>query len=179
MKGTIKMKKRKLIVFSLILFLIFFFGIIGLLISMNSIDKQTEKNTTEFMATVTNVETTDTGKNIYVEIYTEEYGDILHISTSVSKKIDMDDINNLQKGQTIIFRIENNMLDQFEKIGFGNIVSLKTSEKEIFSLISYNKYIHDSAFPARIAGIVLISIFLLTSAHCVLLLYKTGDGSMS
>ena len=170
MKGENKMKIKKSIVYPLVLFSIFFFGTSGVLISMNSIDKQTEKNTTEFMATVTNVETTYTGEKIHIEIYTEEYDDTLHISTNVSKKIDMDDINNLKKGQKILFRIQSNMLEQFKNTGFGNIVSLKTSEKEIFSLISYNKYIHDSALPARIAGIVLASMFLLASIYFILLL---------
>ena len=164
------MKKKKLIMVLLILCMISFFGTIGLLISMNSIDKQTEQSTTEFMATVTHVETTYTEKNTYIEVYTEEYGTMLYISTTISRKINIDDITNLQNGQKILFRVENNKLDEFEKAEFVNVVSLKTTEKEIFSLSSYNEYIHESVIPARITGIVLITVFALVSAYCVLLL---------
>ena len=145
----------------------FFLGLIGVLITMNSIDKKTEKNTTEFVATITKVDVTNTGKDVYIEIGTKEYESLLYISTSISERIDMDKINNLQKGQTIFFRIEDNMIEQFGKVYFCNIVSLKTSETEIISLNSYNTYFHDAAFPARVAGIIFAGVFLAVFVYCI------------
>lgn len=145
----------------------FFLGLIGVLITMNSIDKKTEKNTTEFVATITKVDVANTGKDMYVEIGTKEYESLLHISTSISERIDMDNINSLQKGQTIFFRIEDNMVEQFGKVYFCNIVSLRTTETEIISLGSYNTYIHEAAFPARIAGGILAGIFLSVFIYCI------------
>jgi hypothetical protein len=138
---------------------------IGVLFTMRTVDKKTETNTTELMGTIAKVENIDTGESLYIEIYTTEYKCALYISSRVSKAIDKDDINDLKKGQTIFFRVENNNLEDFDTRNFSNIVSLKTTEKEILSLSSYNEYAQNAAFPARITCIVIAFIFGLLAKY--------------
>lgn len=159
---------RPLLLLSIVLFL----GIMSVLIFMAPIDQLTEGNTIELEASITSVEITDTGKNIYVKIYTEEYSDPLYISTAVSKNIDINSVNELQTGQTIIFRIESNMLEQLQGTAFGNIVSLKISDQEVFSLTQYNRYMRAAALPARVTGVVFALILLLIIVCCVLQLKR-------
>jgi hypothetical protein len=61
-------------------------------------------------------------------------------------------------------------IDQFEKMRYIPIVSLRTQEKELVSLSSYNDYMAPQIFMATIAGIAVALIFLLISIHCILLL---------
>ncbi|MBE6727771.1 MAG: hypothetical protein E7562_03885 [Ruminococcaceae bacterium] len=157
------MNKSKINIFLIFVFLFLFVATIGIIISMNNIDKQTKETTTLYTATVSRIEITDTEKNISAEIHTEEYDTSLLISTNICKKIKLDDISNLKSGQTISFRVENIKANQMNKVEFINLISLKTDTKDIFSLEEYNKYIHDSAYPARIASIAMASLFLLIS----------------
>lgn len=162
------MKKSKIIIVIMIVSLLLFVATIGLIISMSEIDKQTEDTTTFYTATVISVDVTNTGENIFAEIHTKEYNTSLHISTNISKNIRMDDVRNLRNGQTIFFGIENIKIGQMNKAEFVNITSLKTDTKDIFSLEEYNKCIHNSAYPTRIASIVMASLFLSISLFCYL-----------
>ena len=157
------MKQQKIrIVFSIV-FLFLFCATIGLIISMSQIDQQTEKTTTACRATISHIEINDTGKEMFVEIHTEEYRSSLLISTNVSKNIKMKEIGELKKGQTISFRMENKNAEQIDKVEFLGIVSLETDKKCIFSLEDYNKYIQESAYPARMASVAMSVIFLFLS----------------
>ena len=160
------MKKSAIVV--MIVSLLLFAATTGILISMSKIDKQTEDTTTFYTATVIGVDITNTGKNISAEIHTNEYNTSLLISVNISKNISMDDVRDLKKGQTIFFGIEKKKARQMNEVEFVNITALKTDTKEILSLEEYNTCIHDSAYPARIAGIVLASAFLFLSLFCYL-----------
>jgi len=89
------MNKSKINIFLIFVFLFLFVATIGIIISMNNIDKQTKETTTLYTATVSRIEITDTEKNISAEIHTEEYDTSLLISTNICKKIKLDDISNL------------------------------------------------------------------------------------
>ena len=128
------MKKLKIETVITIVSLLFFVATIGLIISMSKIDKQTENTTTFYTATVTGVDVTNTGENIFAEIHTKEYKTSLHISSNISKNIRMDDVRNLRNGETIFFGIENTKAQQMNKVEFVNITSLKTDTKDILSL---------------------------------------------
>lgn len=162
------MKKSKIKTIIMIVSLLFFVATIGLIISMSEIDKQTEETTTSYIATVIGVDVINTGENIFAEIHTKEYSTSLHISTNISKSIRMDDVRNLRNGQTIFFRIENIKVPQMNNVEFVNITSLKTDTKDILSLEEYNKCIYHSSYPARIASIVMASLFLSISLFCYL-----------
>lgn len=165
-----KVIKRKLLIFFSILFLFFFFGMISLIIMMNNSEKPSEKNTTEFTATVIYVEMGGTGAEKYGVIYTEEYSSTKLNIFNIKRIGDTNDLQNLQTGQTVFFRINNVWLDQFEEMEFVDIISLRTEEKEIFSLSNYEEYISQQRFAATIVGIVVTLIFLLASIHCAALL---------
>lgn len=164
------MKKRKLIIIPLILSLVIFLAMIVLLISTYSIDKLKENDITECMATLTDAEIIGSEDNMYLTIHTEEYGDKLFVSSGIIKKIDLNDISNLEKGQRISFGVESSMLEELTETGYAAVVCLKTEDKEIFSLSNYNENMHNSMISARATAMVVALIFLLLSVHCILLL---------
>lgn len=166
------MKKTKFTVIILIFSILFLIGTVGIIGFMMQIDKQTENTTTCYSATVSNVQVTNTEKHLYVEIQLNEYNSNLQISTNISKNINIEDINGLKKGQKIFFRIENIKVDQINHVEFVDIVSLKTENKDIFTLDDYNKYMKQSAYPAKIAGIIVSLAFLSIAVCCVFSLKK-------
>ena len=148
-----------------IVFLIFLLcGTIGLIVTMSKIDKLEERETTEFVATVTDVKTTNTGKNLSAEIYTKEYDAPLYVSNSVCNRIGVEAIDSLKVDETIFFRIEKIKKAQMNKVAFISIVSLRTDSKSIFALEEYNNFMHISAKPARMASIIV-------AGGCFLLLF--------
>ncbi len=169
------MKKSKIKIAIMIISLLLFVATIGLIISMSKIDKQTEDTTTLYTATVTDVNITNTQKNVFIEINTKEYNTSLHISTNISENIDIEDVKKLKKGQTIFFRIENTQVHQINEVEFVNITSLKTDTKDILSLEEYNKCIYNAARPARIASIVMASLFLFISLFCYLKIIRQSN----
>ncbi len=143
----------------LILCLLLFFGMIGLLLIINGIDKQNEENTMEFTAVVQSTQVTNANDHVYIEILLEGNKKLL-IQNSIGEKINVDSIQNLQSGELVFFRIEKQMEEHYEA-GLVNIVSLRTERDQIFSLDDYNTLIHETAFQARIAGIIAAAIFLI------------------
>lgn len=168
-----KMNNSKIINIIMTISLILFVAMIGLIVSMNKMDKLTEETTSSYTATVIGVDVVDTGVDVFAEIQTKENSTSLYISANICKKIDIDEIRNLRNGQTIFFRIENIKKQQMNTVEFINITSLKTDTKEIFSLEEYNKCMHSSVYPARIAGIIIASLFLSISILCYLKNQKT------
>lgn len=163
------MKKKKITIFILIVSLLFFFGTIGNIIIINTINKLSEKNTTEFTATITKVVTKGTGNDEYGIIYTQEYDDKLNVY-NINEITNKKDFTELQSGQTVYFRIENVWLEKFNEINFIHIVSLRTSEKEIFSLSNYNNLMINQRTSATIAGIIVCILLFLISVYCTLIL---------
>lgn len=147
--------------------LLFFIGSVAGLVVANTVEKLSDRNTTQFMATVKNVEIEGSGDDEYGRIHTEEYGDKL-IILNIREIIDMNDYNSLHGGQTVFFRIENIWVDLFKEMSFIHIVSLKTSEKEVVSLNNYNEYLDNQHFLITITSIVLGTFFLLVSVYCIL-----------
>ena len=154
------MKRAKYQFIIMIVSFVFFIGSTCLLIFTRNIDQQTEETTTLYAATVTGVEVTKIGNDISAEISVKEYSNNLLISESICKKINIDDVQHLETGQIIYFRIENFMAQHLNNAAFVNIASLKTDAKDIFSLADYNQYVHDSSYPGRILTIVAAAICL-------------------
>lgn len=166
------MNKTKIKIIMIVATLVFVITM-GLIVSMHEIDKQTENTTTPYMATVTDVVIVET-KKPFIEIYCKEYNTFLLISTNISSNINLEDIKELKNGQTISFRIENKKVGQMDKVEFINIASLKSDTKCIFTLEDYNEYIHNSAYPARLAGITIVLLSLVTLVFCLFKIGKTG-----
>lgn len=160
------MFKRKIVVSTISIF--FFMVMLGLMISLNTIDKYTEDTTTLYTATIDIVEITDTGRNIYCKIHVSEYDTSLQISTNISKNIEIDKLKGLEKGQIIFFRIDTDKTEQMNNVAFVDIVSLRTDDIELFSLDEYNSYIYDEAKPARILGFMLMLVSLIIFIMCIL-----------
>jgi hypothetical protein len=164
---------KKLTVTILIFSMLFFLGTVGIMISMTPIDKQTEDTTTDYSATVSNIQITDTGKSTYVAIQTKEYDSALQISTNISDKLNMDDVRRLQEDQKIFFRIENTKAGQMNTAQAVHIVSLQTEQTDIFTLDDYNAYMKQAAYPARIASMIAALGFL--AIFCIFLIrYHIG-----
>ena len=97
----------------------------------------TEENTTGFAATVTGLNFNEQNKT-YI-IYTNEYGNSVRISDK-SCVIDEAQLNNLEFGDVIVFRVKNSVLDDMGTIidrPMVYIVSLSVGSKEIITLESY------------------------------------------
>lgn len=156
MKARSKEKGMKLL---LALCSILFFGMMGLLLIINGVDKQNEENTIELAAAVQSTQVTNANDHVRIEISLEGNKQLL-IQNSIGEKINVDYIEGIQKGEMVYFRIEKNMEEQYEA-GMVNIVSLRTERDEIFSLNDYNTFIHETVFQARIAGIIAATIFLI------------------
>lgn len=156
------MKKKRTMIL-IIFFWICTIGIAGTFVLLNTADKHTGKNTSEYMATVEKIDITDTGKNKYIEIFTKEYDIPLYVSTNVGNKIDVSTVEALTHDDTIFFRVENDLYGQLNEIDFLNIVSLKTSDYNIFSLDDYNMFMYESTGPARNVSAVLALLLLILS----------------
>lgn len=160
-------RKHKLL---LIITMFVFIIMIGLLISMYQIDSQTPSNTTEYIATVSKLKIVETGKDSYIDVYTDENKYYLYVLPHVCKHINIESLN-INEGDKIIYRVENNKLKQLDKVEFVNIVSLQTEKKEIFSLSDYNTYTNIIAKPPRIVACILAVTCLL---NIILIISKTN-----
>lgn len=158
------MKKTILKLIIIIVSFVFFINMVILLLFTSKIDKQTDNTTTYYSATVSNTKIWK-GKDIYVNIRTNEYDNDLTITTSIEKNINLDDVRNLQNGQKIFFRIENYKTDDINKVPFIDIVSLSTETKDIFTLDDYNKFMSVAAYPGRIVGFIVALLFLSISVY--------------
>ena len=155
-----KTKYKILIIISVLLFV----GSLGCAIFMFDVDKQTENTTTSYTATVKNVEiNTETTSAM---IYTNEYATCLHITSNIGKNIDLEDLRNLENGQTIYFQIENSYTQLLDEVAFLAATSLRSDEKTIFSLEDYNNYMQHQAFPARIVCGIVATVSLLATILC-------------
>ena len=151
---------------------ILFLGLIGLLVYIHDSYQQTEETTTLYTATVTGVEIVDNGEYTSACIYTKEYENYLLITSNIIQNIKMDDVKNLENGQTIYFGIENENAPQMNKVEFLHITSLKTDTKVIFSLADYNQYGLESFLPGRILIIIVAVLFLANAISCFLRIKK-------
>ena len=151
--------RYKFKVFVCFLSFLYAIGFLVITVIVQSKNNQNEKNTTELIATIKDVETVDTNKEVYYLIYVEEYGYVLYISTSISRNIDVDLISDLNERDIIYFRVENESLNQ-EDATIMNIVSLKTNEYVVFSLNDYNQYISAAVSYAVPVGMILVVFFM-------------------
>lgn len=159
------MRKRIRIVCGFVFLVIFFLSCFWLFVFDKTISP-TKDDTVEYTATVSKIEINDTGKDLYIEIYTKEYDNYFLIPTGVSKHIDAEDINRIESGEEITFRVEKNMVKIMEESEFVDIVSLKTNEKNIYTLSEYNQYYSKGFLPGKIIICIIACAFLCVSGYC-------------
>lgn len=161
-------KRKELTIFVFILSSLLFFVCIAVFTVPSIFVRPSEGNTTELSATIKEVEIKDTSGSEHGSIFTEEYDFELLIKFKAA--IDTNDFINLQKGQKVWFRVEHIWLDQLEETPFIYTVSIRTEEKEIISLSSYNEFLDHEIFLIRATGVLLGLILLVIIVHFVLLL---------
>jgi len=168
-------KKTTIKVLALILSIVVIFAMMAVLIFYNKADKLTESNTTLCSATVVGWQTTrvNNGDIIKIVLQTEEYEAYFVITEYIAKNINTDFVEDLTE-QSISFRIQNNMTDRVDQGKSIDMVSLESETEEIFSLEDYNKYIHDSLNPLRIACVVIAVLFLAVAVFCAVSMRNTG-----
>ena len=149
-------------VISLVLFVV----MVGLLISMHRVDKQTTDTVSFYTATVTDVKIINSGKNASVEIHMEEFDMYLYITQEVCRNIELNDIKNLRNGQTIYFGIEKAKVQYMNTAEFVDIISLRTDTSDIFTLKDYNLWMSSATYLARIMCIAMAVLLLLVLVYC-------------
>jgi len=160
-------------VLALILCLVYFFCSIGLYVFISSRDGTREENTRQFSATVDYAAVKEGHEDVRVEIYVKEYSASLYIDPNVSNNVNVEDFRSLKAGDKISFRIENyNDYDELNNGVFVPIVSLKTLEKDIFTLNDYNTYVSTEMKNAKIASLIMMLVFLGLSVWCAVRLKK-------
>lgn len=162
-----KKQKSQLTPYLLAFFLLLFFGMIGLYIIISAEDQQSEANTVEYNDTVAAVDVTQTENDVHLEIVTESNRRLI-VQTSVANQLDPSEIQALQPGEQIFYRIGKTFQQTFEEAGMANIVALRTKDQEFFSLDDYNQYIQEPLSQAKIACLIVAAVFFLASLYCVL-----------
>ncbi len=165
-----KSKKRK--IFLLIFSLLFFIGTLSVHLLLFQVDKKTAQNTTEYVATVTKISINDMVSDVYAEIFTQEYDNSFFISSNIAKHINLEDLKNIQSGDKVYVRIENDQVNLFDRVEFISIVSLTAANKQIYSLTNYNDYMTIAAKPARIISIFVALVFLCLAIYCIVILRR-------
>ena len=132
---------------------------IGFLVTMYPEDKIQESDTVELEATIRYIELTGQSEKYNINIYTEEFNNSLTILSEVAQNID---VNELNAGEKIIFRIPTEVEEYLNKEGLVYLVSCRIQESELLSIGEYNVQISRNLFLIRgiCAGIGLVTFIL-------------------
>ncbi len=166
-----KAKKIKWLKILLGLLLFFFFGCIGLIVTIVQSSHLTPEETREFTATVSHVEVTEHTESISWKIKTQEYnvGFIVYINQLGEE---FSDLKVPSEGEQIVFRLENVWAEMVNEEGWLFPVTLETEETVVLSLEQYNESKHQSSVAPIIAAIVLEFLFLWASIKVYLRIRK-------
>lgn len=135
-------------IFVMVTALLMSIGFVVLLYMISDDNKQTENNTTEFVATVAKVNTLEKEGGTDYNIITNEYPAQLLINRSLIKSIDLE--RAIDIGDTIYFRVENVWAEQMNEISFTSITSLRTENRVFFALEDYNENVTPDTNKIRI-----------------------------
>lgn len=168
------MKNKKLNLYKscyIIFFILFLLSFFIILYISKDNHKLTKTNTAQYNATLLKIEIFT--KDNYCIINTVEYGDNVLIRR-VNDLIDIRQLENFNKGDKVIFLIEKNYIKALNE-DFAYVVELKISEKEIFTLDSYNKLLYKEMFQIKLTGIILGLIFLIISIYFIFMVKKYNN----
>ena len=161
------MLKPRSSVIALSVSLFFVVGMLGNLVLLQKNLTLTEQNTIEYTATVEEIKTWGASDDTYINIVTEEYDSALMISLTISNQMGSSFLADLSNGDTIFFRIQDRMKESLEAKHMGDIVALRTAEREYFTLATYNEWIHEEAVSAKITAITISLIAFTVAIICV------------
>ena len=128
---------------------------IGFLVTMYPEDKVQKSDTVELEATIRHIELTGQYEKYNINIYTEEFNNSLTILSEAAQNID---VNELNAGEKIIFRIPTEVEEYLNKEGLVYLVSIRIQESELLSMADYNVQISKNLYLIReiCAGICLV-----------------------
>lgn len=166
------MRKRGILIFIAVFSAIEFLGLTATAFIVSRVDKQSENTTKCYVATVSEVQIDDNGKGRSARIIINEYRNDLILFSMVCTDNVVSDINRLENGQKIYFRIENRYAELINKGEIMPIVSLETETDSIFSLEEYNELIKGTVFPTKVTAVIVTLVFLSISVLCFFLAFK-------
>lgn len=162
------MKKKRTTIVILCCALLSLFGMVGNLYLSQKLYSMSEENTTEFFATFVDIRAVKDGNDTYITIITEEYGTALYLPLVITSEMDESFLSGLSPNDTIIARVPNNMIEYVESKFMGTIVALHTTEKEYFSLETYNELAKKAEIPVKLFGSLYCVCAFVIIVGCVL-----------
>ena len=159
----VNIKKKKIRLLIAVISTILLIGVSGIYITMLQMDDQTSKTTVQYSATVDRVKVQQSNSKPYIEIYVKEYSNSLYISQNISQSINLNDISDLQCGDTVFFRIQSEYADQMNQAFFVPIVSLETETISLLSLEQYNHITGKTLLPSKIVCVTIAILLLIVA----------------
>lgn len=132
---------------------------------------QTEKNTKERKAAVEEVIITDNKEKPYIKIYTKEYETSLMIPECMAE-YSINDINELKKGDRIVFRVDSFYEKDFYETPFADVVSLSIEGDSVYSLEEYNTIKRIETEADMYKNIIVICLFFSLTLIFGILVYR-------
>jgi len=129
-------KSKKILLLSILFFLFSIAFVIGLIVFNIHYAEATLQNTTEFSATITNI-----NSEHFFMIETNQFNSRLMVSDQTV--VNRTALNNLQRGDIIYFRVRNRHVDnlntRFEAVSV-EIITLRVNYTDIVTIDMYNSY---------------------------------------
>ena len=148
------MKKPVKLIFIIIPAILFIAYSIVAVIAYSS-THQTKKNTLEYVATISHVQTNAFDQ---IEIYTEEYKNAWIIEPYIAQHIQDTDL--LKEGQTIRVGINKLSKDSVNGDTFVQIVSLRVGTTDLMTISDYNQYMKEDRTDMSLSIIPFLSLCL-------------------
>ena len=159
MTDAIYVIKKRRPIWAILLFVLAGIWFLASILSWNDLMEFTQANTTEFTATISNVT-----HSPFFLISIEEY-DVQLLPMRFGALLDEEALNDLEEGQTIVFRIENQDAQFMRNNNWINIVALYAGV-DLMTLESLNEYLYNaqrrSSRALIWAGIITFGIATLT-----------------
>ncbi len=124
-------------------------------------ENQTNENTSLYVVTVISTKSEGNANDVAdFTIYTKEYSNTFWIPAELRRRLDADKLLAIKQGDRISVRIGKLEAEQLlNKAEFVSIVSLESDGTEILSLSDYNRMMHETSKPTKIACVVAMTFF--------------------
>lgn len=124
-------------------------------------ENQTDENTSLYVATVISTKSKGNANNTAdFTIYTKEYSNTFWIPEELCRRLDADKLLAIKQGDRISVRIGKPEAEPLlNKAEFVSIVSLESNGTEILSLNDYNRMMHETSKPTKIACVAAVTFF--------------------
>lgn len=159
------MKNKRIKIFFICLMLIFSVGMLGILLMINGADKIKEADTVSLPVTIQHIESDNSaGTGDFIIIDTYEYIDLFRVPIEFSDRLQSIGLKPGKKGYLTIQKDDEKQLNE---AFFVNVVGLSCDDEVLVSIDEYNRCVHKSIAPTRIAAIA-TAVGLLTGAALII-----------